>query len=191
MRGLSSNHVAQTFAGSFTYELPFNAQGAARHLVNGWQLNGILTLATGPPSSFGMDNDRAHSGQATESQRPDIVQGFSNNPVLNDGRDPNEYFDLDALEIGTEGFFGNAGRNTLILPGLATFDFGITKTFGLSEEVDLQFKTEVFNAFNRANFGAPRMQIFDGRGNLDGGASLITKTTTTSRQIQFALKIVF
>jgi len=191
MRGLSSNHVAQTFASSFTYELPFNPQGAARHILGGWSFNGILTLATGPPSSFGMDFDRAHSGQGTESQRPEMVAGFSNNPVLSDGRDPNAYYDVNALAIGPEGFFGNLGRNTLILPGLATFDLGMTKGFSLGERADLQFKAEFFNIFNRANFGAPRMQIFGGGGVRDAAAGMITKTTTTSRQIQFALKIVF
>jgi hypothetical protein len=191
MRGLSSNHVAQTLSSSFTYELPFNPQGAARHILGGWSFNGILTLATGPPSSFGMDTDVAHAGQGTESQRPELVSGFSNNPVLSDGRDPNAYYDVNAYEIGPEGFFGNMGRNTLILPGVATFDFGVTKDFALSEAADLQFKAEIFNAFNRANFGAPRMQTFGGGGVPDAGAGLITKTTTTSRQIQFALKIVF
>ncbi len=191
MKGLSSNHVAQTLATSFSYVLPYNPPGAAGLFLGGWSFNGILTLATGPPSSFGMDLDQAHSGQGTESQRPDLVQGFSNNPVLSDGREPTAYFDTNALEIGVEGFFGNLGRNTLILPGLATFDLGMTKDWALTEGATLQFKTEMFNIFNRANFGAPRMQIFGGRSTLDPAAGIITKTTTTSRQIQFALKIVF
>ena len=191
MRGLSSNHVAQTFAASFTYELPFNPQGAAGLLVGGWSLNGILNLATGPPSSFSMDFDRSGQDQSTEAERPNIVAGFSNNPVLSDGREPEQYFDLNALEIPTEGFFGNAGRNTLILAGVATFDLGVTKDFALSEGAQLQFKAEVFNLFNRANFGKPRMQIFGGGGVEDAAAGVITKTSTTSRQIQFALKILF
>ena len=69
-------------------------------------------------------------------------------------------YNLAALEIPTQGFFGNAGRNTLILPGVATFDVGVTKNFALTEGADLQFKAEVFNLFNRANFGIPRMQVF-------------------------------
>ena len=68
---------------------------------------------------------------------------------------------------------------------------GVTKEFALSEGTQLQFKAEIFNAFNRANFGIPRMQIFGGGGAEDATAGVITKTTTTSRQIQFALKILF
>jgi hypothetical protein len=191
MRGLSSNHVAQTFSSSFTYELPFNAQGAARHLVNGWQINGIVTLATGNASSISTDEDRAGQDQTTVSQRPEMVSGFSNNPVLGDGRDPNAYYDVNAFQRGTEGFFGNVGRNTVIAPGIATFDFGVTKNFPLSEGVDLQFRTEIFNIFNRANFGLPIMNALDGNGELDPAAGQIFSTTTTSRQIQLALKIVF
>ena len=103
------------------------------------------------------------------------MSGFSNNPVLGDGRDPNAYYDVNALALGTEGFFGDLGRNTLILPGVATFDLGVTKAFALSEGVDLQFKTEMFNLFNRANFGAPRMQTFGGGGVPDAAAGLITQ----------------
>ncbi len=119
------------------------------------------------------------------------MPGFSNNAVLSDGRDPNAYFDLDALVVAEEGFFGNLGRNTLILPGVATFDLGVTKDFALTEQADLQFKAEFFNIFNRANFGLPGMEIFGRNGVPDPTAGIITKSTTTSRQIQFALKIVF
>jgi hypothetical protein len=191
MRGLSSNHVAQTFASSFTYELPINAQGAARHLVNGWQLNGIVNLSTGNASSISTDEDRAGQHQNTASQRPYLKSGFSNNPVLGDGRDPNAYYDKNAFERGPEGFFGDMGRNTVIAPGIATFDFGVTKNFALGEEMDLQFKAEIFNAFNRVNFGLPNMNALDGSGDSDPQAGIISRTTTTSRQIQFALKIVF
>ena len=191
MRGLSSNHVAQTFASSFTYDLPFNAQGAAGALVNGWQINGILNFSTGPASSISTDEDRSGSDKSTASERPEMVSGFSNNPVLGDGRDPNAYYDVNAFERGPQGFYGNVGRNTLIAPGIATFDFGVTKGFVLSEGADLQFKAEFFNVFNRANFGLPIMNAITGRGGRDPVAAVITTTTTTSRQIQFALKILF
>ena len=74
---------------------------------------------------------------------------------------------------------------------MATFDLGVTKGFALTEGAELQFKAEVFNVFNRANFGIPRMQIFGGGGVEDPAAGVITKSTTTSRQIQLALKILF
>ena len=191
MRGPSSNHVAQTFAASFTYVVPYTPQGAAGLVLGGWSFNGILSLATGPTSSFSMDWDRSGMGQSTASERPELNSGFSNNPVLSDGREPEAYYDIDAFGFAPQGFLGNLGRNSLILPGLATFDLGMTKDWALSEGVALQFKTEIFNIFNRANFGLPGMELFGRGGVPDPTAAIITKTTTTSRQIQFALKIVF
>ncbi|MDA2924413.1 hypothetical protein MYX65_07105 [Acidobacteria bacterium AH-259-L09] len=89
---------------------------------------------------------------------------------------------------------GNIGRNTLTSPGLITFDFGVSKSFTLREETKLQFRAEFFNLFNRANFAQPNMNVW---GGVPGSevrnptAGTITETTTPSRQIQFALKILF
>jgi outer membrane receptor protein involved in Fe transport len=187
--GLSGNHVAHTFSANFTYDLPFNPSGAVGIIAAGWQINGIVTLATGPASSFNLPFDRAQSGQFELAQRPELKPGASNNPVLSDGRDPNAYYDVNAFTLAPEGFFGNVARNTLISPGQATFDF-------LHEETTLQFKAEFFNIFNRANFSQPGMDVFtsiDRQGNAvpDPSAGQITSTTGTSRQIQFALKIMF
>ncbi|MCH7803179.1 MAG: TonB-dependent receptor [Acidobacteria bacterium] len=194
--GLSGNHVAHTFSANFTYDLPFNPSGAAGIIAAGWQINGIVTLATGPASSFNLPFDVAESQQFELSQRPELKPGASNNPVLSDGRDPNAYYDVNAFTLAPRGFFGNVARNTLISPGQATFDFGVAKSFTLHEETSLQFKAEFFNLFNRANFSQPGMDVFtsiDRNGDPvpDPSAGQITSTTGTSRQIQFALKILF
>ena len=80
--------------------------------------------------------------------------------------------------------------------GQATFDFGVSKSFTLHEETTLQFRAEFFNLFNRANFSQPGMDVFssiDRQGNPvpEPSAGQIQSTTGTSRQIQFALKILF
>jgi len=138
-----------------------------------------------------IDLDRAKSGQGSTSQRPELVPGTSNNPVLHGGREPEEYYDVSGLVLPEEGFFGNVGRNTVIAPGVLTFDFGVSKDFKLTEQASIQFRTEVFNAFNRANFTLPAMNIWDSGPVRDSTAGEILTTTTTSRQIQFALKILF
>ena len=194
MRGLSGNHVGRTFSANFAYELPFSPQGAVRHFLGGWSINGIITAADGPVSSFSMDVDQAHSEQDAVSQRPELVLGASNNPILHNGREPNEYFDVSAFQPAPEGFFGNVGRNTLSSPGIITVDFGVAKDFRLHEETTLQFRAELFNVFNRANFSQPFMNVYGGNPGdtvRDPGAARITTTTTTSRQIQLALKILF
>lgn len=87
-------------------------------------------------------------------------------------------------------------RNTLEGPGIAQFDLGVVKNFTVSEQAQVQFRTEIFNLFNRANFSVPDTTVFtgvnpDGTGRISTTAGTITTTTATSRQIQFALKILF
>ncbi len=83
------------------------------------------------------------------------------------------------------------GRNTLIGPGLFTFDFNLLKTTKLTERSELQFRAEFFNLFNRANFRLPNSTVFVAAGRRNPSAGRITATSTTSRQIQFGLKLVF
>jgi outer membrane receptor protein involved in Fe transport len=92
--------------------------------------------------------------------------------------------------------FGNLGRNTVIGPGLVNVDFSMvknTKIPKISENFNLQFRTEFFNVFNRANFAPPldNLQSFDGSGNLVGGFGQLTALQVPSREIQFALKFTW
>ena len=92
-----------------------------------------------------------------------------------------------------EGFLGNAGRNLIVGPGLATVDFSLRKTFPIKgEDINLQFRSEFYNLFNRVNFGLPEWQIFTNTtGRPNPAAGRISNTSTSSRQMQFALKLVF
>jgi hypothetical protein len=91
---------------------------------------------------------------------------------------------------------GNLGRNSVIGPGLSKLDFSVFKNNHLkriSEDFNVQFRAEIFNILNRANFSSPtdNMNVLDGSGATVGGAGLLTTTQTTSRQIQFALKLIW
>ena len=93
---------------------------------------------------------------------------------------------------------GNAGRNILIGPGLTDLDFSLFKNNyikRISERFNVQFRAEIFNILNHANFAPPttpnNTDIFDGTGTLSPVAGLLTRTTTTAREIQFAVKVVF
>jgi hypothetical protein len=93
---------------------------------------------------------------------------------------------------------GNAGRNTLIGPGLVNLDLSVFKNNPvrrISETFNVQFRAEVFNILNRANFAVPitpdNTQIFDSSGAPTAGAGLLTSTTTTARQIQLAVKFIW
>jgi len=91
---------------------------------------------------------------------------------------------------------GNLGRNVLIGPGLSKLDVSIFKNNHvrrISENFNAQFRAEIFNILNRANFSSPtdNLQIFDQSGQSIQSAGLLTSTQTTSRQIQFALKLIW
>jgi len=92
--------------------------------------------------------------------------------------------------------FGNLGRNTLIGPGLAKLDFSVFKNNyvkRISESFNVQFRAEFFNVLNRANFASPtdNLAAFDQNGQPISSVGLIDSTQTTSRQIQFALKVIW
>lgn len=87
------------------------------------------------------------------------------------------------------GTYGNAARDILRGPGLGEFDMSIFKITSISERLKLQFRAEFFNLINRANFGMPLTTTFTKSGRVSPSAGLITYTATTSRQIQFGLKL--
>ena len=200
-RGLSSFHVKHVWSFNGTYELPFGSgkalgatlTGLTGKLVGGWQLSGIVSLASGFPVNLllSFENSRSQAG-VDLAERPDLKSGASNNPVLSGGRDPNRYYDPNAFAVPPAGFFGNLGRATVIAPGVATVDFSLAKNTSVNERTTIQFRAEAFNAFNRANFGAPDTVVFrSSTGGASATAGRIRATTTTSRQIQFALKVLF
>jgi hypothetical protein len=88
------------------------------------------------------------------------------------------------------GFYGDLGRDTLIGPGLATWDLSLRKDTAIRERLNLQFRAEFFNVLNRANFNTPNAIVFTPAG-VSPTAGVITSTSTTSRQIQLALKLLW
>ena len=109
---------------------------------------------------------------------------------------PNQYFDPKAFFLPPPGFYGNAGRNHVIGPGLVSFDFSLQKNtpLGIREGSRLEFHADFFNLLNRANFGIPRssqLQVLNPTtGAYIAGAEKIHNTVTSSRQLQFGLKLV-
>jgi hypothetical protein len=105
---------------------------------------------------------------------------------------PTQYFNPAAFATPSSGTYGNVGRDTLIGPGIAELDLSVLKKIALREKLTLQFRAELFNLLNRANFGTPNAVVFSSAtSGISPTAGVITSTSTTSRQIQFGLKLIW
>ena len=107
------------------------------------------------------------------------------------------WYDPCAFTIAHPGFLGSVGRNTLRGPGFINVDFSVSKNTALKflgEAGGLEFRAEVFNILNHANFALPNRTVFTASAAVEkpaNGAALISTTVGNSRQIQLALKLIF
>jgi hypothetical protein len=179
------------------YELPFgrgksfakDLSGFANGFVGGWSATSIVTLQSGFPITPQLSYNPSNNGDTRNPVRPFANPNFKG-PVVTGN--PAQWFNPAAFlqPPANSGFYGNLGRDTLNGPGLATWDFSALKNTAVSERLTIQFRTELFNLLNRANFNTPNLIVFTPTG-LSGTAGAITSTSTTSRQVQFALKLLW
>jgi hypothetical protein len=180
---------------SGSYDLPFgkgkpwanNFGPAGNRFVSGWQLNTIVTLEDGFPFTPQIGSNRSGDGDTRNPDRPSLNPAFSG-PVIEGN--PNQWFNPGAFVLPTPGTYGNLGRGVFNGPGLADVDASLFKSTAITERTHLQFRAEVFNVLNHTNLGTPNATVFS-NGAISPTAGLITATTTTSRQIQFGLKLIF
>jgi hypothetical protein len=194
-RGLANFDVRNAGAISGVYELPFgrgkrflnNARGFGNGLASGWTMNTIVTLQDGFPFTPQLSYNPSNTGDTRNPVRPFVNPAFAGSVILGN---PNQWFNPAAFLAppNNSGFYGNLGRDTLIGPGLATLDFSVFKDTRIRERLNLQFRAEFFNILNRANFNTPNALTFTPTG-VSPTAGVITSTATTSRQIQFGLKL--
>ena len=163
--------------------------GWANASVSGWSVNSILTVQSGFPYTPQLSYNPSNNGDTRNPVRPFANPDFHGSSTIGN---PSQWFNPSAFlpPPANSGFYGNLGRDTLIGPGLATWDFSTFKDTAIRERLTLQFRAELFNLLNRANFNTPNLIVFTPSG-LSGTAGAITSTATTSRQVQFALKLLW
>jgi hypothetical protein len=192
---LAALNIASQVSISGDYELPFgqgkrwlnSGGGLANKLAGGWQLNGIATLLSGFPFTPQVGSNQSGDGDTRNPDRPSLNPSFTG-PVVRGS--PNQWFNPNAFVLPAAGTWGTLGRGTFTGPGLADVDLSLFKNTAVAEKVALQFRAEFFNTLNHANFGPPNATVFSS-GAVSASAGLITATATTSRQIQFGLKLIF
>lgn len=195
--GLSNSNVRNLAVINGTYELPFgtgkalahNVTGWRQKLASGWSVSGIETLQSGFPFTPVLGYNPSNDGDSRNPVRPSWNPAFTGTVIPGT---PNQYFNPNAFAVPLTGTYGNVGRNTLIGPGLAELDASVLKSTAVTERIHLQFRAEFFNILNRANFGTPNTVVFTSASAVPAPtAGVITSTSTTSRQIQFGLKLLW
>lgn len=171
---------------SNVYELPFGkgkrwlTSGIPRYVLGNWQWSNIVALYGGQPVNVSLGFDNASLGRAG-GQRPNV----SGSPLLSGSeRTRLRWFNTRAFSAPAQLRFGNAGRNLFRGPMTKNYDTSIAKNFPIGERRSLQFRAELFNAFNAVNFGAP-VSSFSSQ---DFGVILSARA---SRSVQFSLKLAF
>lgn len=218
-RGLSDfdvRHVAVVNA-IWSVPSPGSWNGPAKWATSGWQLGEIFTLTSGLPFTPTIAGDPLGLESADNYAFPDRVADC--NPVNSSFKSGGlHYLNLSCFALPAQtsdlagqcrtfgtiagtcaNLLGNSGRNSVIGPGLRDFDFSLYKNNRIpriSDTFNVQFRWEIFNIFNHANFNPPppaARQVFTAAGALNTNTAgvLAGPTATSSRQMQFALKFIW
>ena len=194
--GRASFDVRHAAVINATYDLPFgrkSASGENRWLstaLGNWQISGIETLVSGLPFTPQLSYNPSNDGDSRNPVRPSLNPAFTGSII--EGT-PGQYFNPNAFIQPLANTYGNAPRNFLQGPGLATTDFSVSKKFLFTERLNLQFRAELFDIFNRTNFNNPNPVVFTSATSVlpSASAGAITSTSTSSRQVQFGLKLLW
>jgi hypothetical protein len=172
------------------WRMPWRGTRWTRHVVGGWELNGLAQAQTGFPFNprVGFDRARLQSSFGDLDQRPSLAAG-AQGIILGD---PARYFDPLAFELPDAGYYGNLGRNALTGPGLFSMSAGLQKLIFQLDRQQLRLRIEAFNATNHPSFDNPSaMALFASTGGRIGSAGQITATSVPARQMQISLRWSF
>jgi Carboxypeptidase regulatory-like domain/TonB dependent receptor len=186
-RSLSSFDVRHNFVVSYDYQLPFDRLGGPSRLVKGWRLSGITRFSTGLPVTLTETDDNSLLGTSSAGaislpvDTPNFTPGSLN---ISDPRSGQPYFNTSLFSPEALGTLGTARRRFFSGPGLNNWDIALLKDTLIKEGVNLEFRTELFNAFNHAQFLLP-----DGNVNSDTFGRV--QAANAPRIMQLSLKLLF
>ena len=208
-RAVGTYNHPNIFTGSWYYSLPFGpgrpylsgSSGALAKIIGNWQITGIVSARSGDPVNVTIASDIANDGSLAP-QRPDLSDPSAPRTVasLMSQDRTKGWLNPARYSFPASYTFGNSGRNTERGPSFANLDFGVLKDFplGSSETRRLEFRAEFFNILNHTDFADPGVASATG-GIGSGGTGTfgtatfgqIFSTVYDSREIQFALKLLF
>ncbi|MDP2999036.1 MAG: TonB-dependent receptor, partial [Bryobacterales bacterium] len=183
-RAASDFDVRQVFVASWLWEVPRVRRWGwvGRSLLDGLQANGIMRADSG--TAFTVTSGRDSNFDGNTNDRPD----WAGDPSLPRDRTRDQqilkYFNTAAFKAAPDGTIGNVGRSILYGPGSVSFNLGLFKKFRVTERHSVQFRAELFNAFNHTNLSNPNA----GMNNTNFGRIL---GSAGARVVQFGLKYAF
>ncbi len=197
-RSLASQDVSQRLVISYVLDLPFghgkqflsDMSGVSDKLVSGWGIDGVTIFQRGFPLkiSYGGSTPLSSLGLGIGTLRPNVVAGC-NKGTPSGVSQLSEWFNTACFTAPPDWGFGTESRvdSTLRQKGVNNFDFSIFKrtTFGPSERMNVEFRTEFFNIFNHPQFAAPNTTL------VSPNFGVVTSTLGNPRLVQFALKFAF
>ena len=205
--GRAATDLRHLGAVSGTYELPFGhgrrfastVSPVTEHVVGGWSVSAIGSFQSGFPFSPQLGYNPTGSGDTRNPVRPNLNPNFTGTLYPHTVA---QWFNPAAFSASlsttnssgtiTGGAVGSVGRDTLVGPGLTEVDLSLLKNTRVSERVNAQFRAEFFNVLNHANFTTPNPIVFTAVNTAASStAGVITSTATSSRQIQFGVKLGF
>jgi hypothetical protein len=191
-RASTNQDIRHTVTVNWVYQLPLKSDrgGFVGHAFGDWQLSGLVQARTGRPLTISVTRSSGDLPDGNNSdQRADIVPGVNPIPA---NQSPDQWINPAAFAVPARGTWGNAGRNILRGPDLFQVDLALQKQFPIGSQRSVQFRWEVFNAFNRANLANPNTNISSGVafGRITGPLNL-GYGTGTARQMQFMLRVNF
>ncbi|MQA31875.1 MAG: TonB-dependent receptor plug domain-containing protein [Luteitalea sp.] len=199
-RGPSDWDTPHNWVLNVIWDVPFarGATGIRGALLDGWQITGISTIRSGQPLTVFVQNNWSRSqwspsiAPTTGLDRPDLAPGRTpEDAVL--GR-PDQWFDPTAFALQPQGTLGDSRRGAFRGPNMRTVDLSALKRLPLRGRARAELRVEVFNLFNRANFGTPTLIAFAGASATEAPLTSfgrIRSTVTSARQMQLGLRVAF
>jgi len=180
--GPSDFDIRNRFVANFIAELPFGEgkpylqQGVAGKILGGWLVTGIYSARSGRPMTITQGNNNVGAGMTGLPNLTGDPEG---------AKTVQQWYNPAAFTQVLSGTFGNAGRNILRGPGWITFDMSVQRRINFNQRVNATLRWDIFNMFNRANFGLPQRDI------TSATAGVISDLAGDPRVMQLSLRVGF
>jgi hypothetical protein len=159
-RGLADQDQRHAFTFNYDWNIPTPARFNAfeKAILGGWENGSILTISSGTPFTVLLSGDNLGQNNTDPYSYPDRVNSPDCKNPINAGN-ANDYVKISCFTVPNPiNRLGDAGRNSVIGPGLVNLDFSLFKNFPIREALKAQFRAEFFNIINHPNFQSPQRQ---------------------------------